>query len=88
MVHVWPNHWRRPELVRASSPVIWPYHNYSLNECNNPIIIYLLPHFRDVLREFMFYIRPDKALEDRILAVVGCKNSQKIYIIIAIATDQ
>ncbi len=24
---VWPNHWRRPELAGASSPVIWPYHN-------------------------------------------------------------
>ncbi len=27
LIVVWPNHWRRPELARASSPVIWPYHN-------------------------------------------------------------
>ena len=24
LIVVWRNHWRRPELARASSPVIWP----------------------------------------------------------------
>ena len=38
------------------------------------IIIYLVPHFRDVLGNFMCYIRPQRAPEDRILAVVGCRK--------------
>ena len=42
---------------------------YSRFDC-----IYLVPHFRDVLGNFMCYIRPDKAPENRILAVVGCRK--------------
>ena len=41
-----------------------------MNECDNPIIIYLLPHFGDVLDKFRFYIRTDKTQNDHILAVV------------------
>ncbi len=37
-----------------------------MNECDNPIIIYSVPHFRDVWDNFRYYIRPDKTQEDRI----------------------
>ncbi len=43
-----------------------------MNECNNPIIIDLVPHF--VLGNFMCCIWPEKAPEDRILAVIGCRK--------------
>ncbi len=76
--------------ARASSSVIWPYHNQFMNEGDNPIIIYLIPHFWDVLDTFGCYIRTDKTQEDKILAVVHCRK-QSDYLVtmsIAITTDQ
>ncbi len=64
---------------RASSSGIWPYHN-NINECDNPIIIYLVPHFRDVSDNFRCYIRNDKALEGCIYAVVHCNHAHSYSI--------
>ncbi len=57
--------------------------------CQWFIIIYLVPPFRDVLGNFMCYIRSDKAPEDRIHTVVAAENGLKMYVTmpIAIATD-
>ncbi len=61
-----------------------------MNECNNPIIIYLIPYFREVLDNFRCCIRPDKTQKDVILAVDSAKNGLIIYVTIpiAIAMDQ
>ncbi len=43
----------------------------------NPIIvhvIYLVPHFGDVLDNFRYYFRTDKTQDDHILAVVHCRK--------------
>ncbi len=66
LIVVWPNHWQRGPSFLASDLTIPQF----MNKCDNPIIIYLVQHFRDVLIILGVTLGLMKAPKDHILAVV------------------